>query len=252
MLPQRTAHRGCVDTTVPAVARPTRLAARVDNGYSPSISHHIQTDMPMNHARLHHLRHWIFDMDGTLTVASHDFPLMRRQLGMADGDLDILAYVARQSETDAQAMRQWLWDYEVDLAKNAEPATGAVGLVEHLHAQDKKLAILTRNDRKLAHITLDAIGLLPYFDDQVVYGRDEAEPKPSPHGITQILHHWQAANDDTIMVGDYLYDVSAGRNAGTHTMLINHVDNHWPELSDYYFVDCGAVLGLLQQEQVSE
>ena len=34
-------------------------------------------------------------MDGTLTVPSHDFPYMRRQLGMADGDLDILAFVAR-------------------------------------------------------------------------------------------------------------------------------------------------------------
>ena len=92
-------------------------------------------------------------MDGTLTVPSHDFPYMRRQLGMAEGDLDILAYVARHNEAEAAQMNQWLWDYEVDLAENAEPATGAADLVQHLHEQERKLAILTRNDKKLALIT---------------------------------------------------------------------------------------------------
>mgnify|MGYP002661734652 FL=1 len=114
----------------------------------------------MNVQRLNNLRHWIFDMDGTLTVPSHDFPYMRRQLGMAEGDLDILAYVARHNEAEAAQMNQWLWDYEVDLAENAEPATGAADLVQHLHEQERKLAILTRNDKKLALITLQAIGLL--------------------------------------------------------------------------------------------
>ena len=27
-------------------------------------------------------RHWIFDMDGTLTVSAHDFEHMRRELGL--------------------------------------------------------------------------------------------------------------------------------------------------------------------------
>ena len=28
-------------------------------------------------------RHWIFDLDGTLTVSAHDFEHMRRELGLA-------------------------------------------------------------------------------------------------------------------------------------------------------------------------
>ena len=201
----------------------------------------------MNAQRLNHLRHWIFDMDGTLTIASHDFPYMRRQLGMADGDLDILAFVARQSERDAAQMRQWLWDYEVDLAKNAAPAEGAIDLVQHLHEQERKLAILTRNDKKLALITLAAIGLLDYFDEPVILGRDEAAPKPDPAGIDHILNHWQADSRDAIMVGDYSYDLSAGRSAGTHTLLVHPQANHWPDLSDYYFEHCGGVLRSLVQ-----
>ena len=34
------------------------------------------------------IRHWVFDMDGTLTVAVHDFAEIRRALGAA---LDALA-----------------------------------------------------------------------------------------------------------------------------------------------------------------
>ena len=199
----------------------------------------------MNVQRLNHLRHWMFDMDGTLTVPSHDFPYMRRQLGMAEGDLDILAYVARHNEAEAAQMNQWLWDYEVDLAENAEPATGAADLVQHLHEQERKLAILTRNDKKLALITLQAIGLLHYFDESVILGRDEATPKPHPAGIDHILQHWQANSDDAIMVGDYEYDLSAGRSAGVHTLLVHPKSNHWPELSVYYFEHCGGVLSSL-------
>ena len=205
----------------------------------------------MNVQRLNRLRHWIFDMDGTLTVPSHDFPYMRRQLGMAEGDLDILAYVARHNEAEAAHMNQWLWDYEVDLAENAEPATGAADLVQHLHEQERKLAILTRNDKKLALITLQAIGLLDYFADDVIIGRDEAQPKPDPAGLQLILQHWQAASDDAIMVGDYVYDLQAGRNAGTHTLLLHPHNNLWPDLSDGYYRDCREIHQALQLHATS-
>ena len=31
-------------------------------------------------------RHWVFDMDGTLTVAVHDFPAIKRALGIPQDD----------------------------------------------------------------------------------------------------------------------------------------------------------------------
>lgn len=68
---------------------------------------------------------------------------------------------------------------------------------------------------------MQAIGLLHYFDESVILGRDEAAPKPHPAGIDHILQHWQANSDDAIMVGDYEYDLSAGRSAGVHTLLVH-------------------------------
>ena len=38
-------------------------------------------------------RHWVFDMDGTLTVAVHDFPAIKRALGIPQDD-DILHHLA--------------------------------------------------------------------------------------------------------------------------------------------------------------
>ena len=44
-------------------------------------------------APLAQLRHWVFDMDGTLTVAVHDFAAIRRALEIPPQD-DILAHLA--------------------------------------------------------------------------------------------------------------------------------------------------------------
>ena len=39
--------------------------------------------------RLHQRNHWIFDLDGTLTISAHDFVAIREKLGL-DADVPIL------------------------------------------------------------------------------------------------------------------------------------------------------------------
>ena len=61
----------------------------------------------------------------------------------------------------------------------------------------------------------------------------EAAPKPHPEGIEKLLAAWESGPDETVMVGDYLFDLQVGRAAGTATI---HVDSscafRWPELAD--------------------
>lgn len=195
---------------------------------------------------LNTIHHWIFDMDGTLTLAKHDFPYMRRQLGMPEGELDILAFLTTQPADKVEQANTWLNQYGRECAEQAQAANGAIALVEYLHQQGKKLAILTRNEQELARITLESIGLLPYFEPHVILGRDDAPAKPNPAGIHHILQHWQASTDNSIMVGDYVYDVQTGRNAGTHTLLIRQEGNDWADLTDHHFPDCTTLLQHLQ------
>ena len=82
-------------------------------------------------------------------------------------------------------------------------------------------AILTRNRRDIAIRTLDVIGAIQFFDPQLILGRDEAEPKPSPAGLNLILRRANRPATNAVMVGDYLYDMQAGRRAGTRTILVD-------------------------------
>ena len=172
-------------------------------------------------------RHWIFDMDGTLTLAAHDFAAFKSANGMPT-DRPILEVLAEYPEQKAQRIHARLSDWEEDIARRAVAAADARTLLTHLHTTGHVLGVLTRNSRRVATITLEAAQLSHFFAPQVVLGRDDAEPKPDPAGILRLLEHWGAAAEDAVMVGDYLFDLEAGRAAGVATVLIDRLgDRHW-------------------------
>jgi HAD superfamily hydrolase (TIGR01509 family) len=193
---------------------------------------------------LQQVRHWVFDMDGTLTLAVHDFPAIKRALDIPLQD-DILSHLAALPTAVSAAKHAWLLEHERELALASQPAPGAVELVRELAARGYRLGILTRNARELAHVTLEAIGLAECFAVDDVLGRDEAPPKPDPGGLLKLAQRWNVEPANMVMVGDYRFDLDCGRAAGTHTVLVNLPENPWPELTDWYAVDCFALRGML-------
>ncbi|WP_028696233.1 HAD family hydrolase [Pseudomonas cremoricolorata] len=196
--------------------------------------------------KLAQIRHWVFDMDGTLTVAVHDFAAIRVALDIPAQD-DILSHLAALPAEEAAAKHAWLLEHERDLALGSRPAPGAVALVRELAGRGCRLAILTRNARELAHVTLQAIGIADCFEHEHVLGRDDAEPKPSPEGLLKIAQAWSVAPSEMVMVGDYLNDLDCGRAAGARTVLVNLPDNPWPQLTDWHAADCRALQALLSE-----
>ena len=176
--------------------------------------------------------HWIFDLDGTLTVAIHDFARIRSLLGVPDGT-DILGHLDALPEAEALVARERLDTIEDELAGRTEPAEGALGLVRLLHRRGARLGVLTRNTCRNALRTLERIGLDPYIEDACVLGRGEALPKPDPDGILKLAGGWNVPASTLVMVGDYCFDLQTGRAAGAATI---HVDPtrtfRWPELAD--------------------
>ena len=196
---------------------------------------------PVAVAALSTIRHWVFDMDGTLTVAMHDFARIKRELAIPAQD-DILTHLAALSAAEASAKHAWLLAHERELAAASVPAMGAVALVRALQGAGCRLGILTRNVRSLAQVTLQAIGLGDVFAEEDIIGRDEAEPKPSPDGLQYFLRRWQVDPAQVVMVGDYRFDLECGRAAGTRTLLVNAPDNPWPDMACWHLADCAAVL----------
>jgi HAD superfamily hydrolase (TIGR01509 family) len=165
-------------------------------------------------------RHWIFDMDGTLTVAVHDFDAIRAELGL-EPRKPILEQLAELPESRARELFARLDALELELARQARAAEGASHLLESLADRGARLGIVTRNSHGNALETLRFAGLEGFFAPECVLGREAAAPKPDPQGIRHLLARWNAAPGSAVMVGDYRFDLIAGRAAGTATVYVD-------------------------------
>ena len=195
-------------------------------------------------------KYWIFALDGTLTVAVHDFNAIRNELGIPAGQ-PIIKTIESLPKNESLALKQKLQEIEENLARNARPANGVKNLLEALHRRNYHLGILTLNSRENAWVTLKALGLADYFTEDFVIGRWCVEPKPSPKGIHKLLNHWKVDANEAIIVGDYLYDLQVGRAAEIATI---HVDPKgeffWPELADIQANSIDEIADLLSENSL--
>ena len=157
-------------------------------------------DKPMMIASsLQHRRHWIFDLDGTLTVSAHDFEHMRRELGL-EPEAPILEALHAMPEAEAAPLWEKLNQLEFHYAGKAALMQGADRLLQILHDRDCRLAILTRNTMPVVEHTLRACAIDHFFPLEHILDRDSCVPKPSPDGINQLLRMWQAEPSDSVMI----------------------------------------------------
>ncbi len=184
-------------------------------------------------------------MDGTLTMPVHDFDAIRRQIDIPQGT-PILEAIGRMGAKAAKKARQRLHQIEMELAALATPQPGAKEVLEHLASRDCTLGILTRNDEEIAEVSLHASGLDRWFPSHHIVGRETCHPKPSPAGVHHLLDLWGASAEKTVMIGDYLYDIQAGKSAGVRTI---HFDSYgqflWPEFTDFRITSVWEIFSLL-------
>jgi HAD superfamily hydrolase (TIGR01509 family) len=183
-------------------------------------------------ASLREVDHWVFDLDGTLTRAVHDFEAIRATLGVPRG-APILEHIATLPADQAVTLTARLEEIERALCHETDAAEGAHELLAALHARGARLGVLTRNAHAFALITLEHVGLRHYFEPVDVIGREQARPKPHAEGFERIAARWGVAPARCAMVGDFRYDLEVGRAVGALTV---HVDPSggfaWPALTD--------------------
>jgi len=172
-------------------------------------------------------------MDGTLTHAIHDFDDIKRQLKLP-ADKPILESIALLPAAQAAQVNQQLDELEFEIAGRATAQPHSDELLDLLTNLGHSVGIVTRNGHAIALATLAACGLDRFFKPEFVISRDCCDPKPAPDGVNLLLNRWSANNSNAVMVGDYLFDLEAGKNAGVATVHLA-VDGEflWPEYSDY-------------------
>src|SRR5438128_2539107 len=102
---------------------------------------------------------------------------------------------------------------------------------------------LTRNSRSVAEAVLARCGLATF--DPVVT-RNDAPFKPQPEGLWRICKAWGVEPPEVLMLGDYVYDIQVGRNAGARTALLTR-GRDWPFAAEAdwaiaTFAECMTVL----------
>lgn len=172
-------------------------------------------------------------MDGTLTESLHDFPAISRALGLPPNE-PILEALDRLPADEAAKCNRQLTEIELDIARQATPQPGAYDLLKELKSQGKRVGILTRNTKDIAHETLAACGLAEFFESADILGRTCCAPKPKPDGILKLLAAWSASPSNAVMTGDHKFDLLTGRNAKVAAVYLDpQGDFVWRDYADY-------------------
>ena len=106
---------------------------------------------------------------------------------------------------------------EHSLIKTA-PYVGTRELVEKLHQEEFKIAIITNKAQNSADVIAEK-----FFGKSVdlVIGDDKKMPlKPNPAGIEKALEYFKISKDEAVYVGDSEVDLQTGNNGNLKTILV--------------------------------
>lgn len=180
---------------------------------------------------LKQIRALVFDLDGTLVSSALDFAQIRAELG-CPADVDVLSFLDGLSRPERLHAEEIIHRHEVADAEQSDWLPGAQLFVETCRELALPLAILTRNSEQCSRIKIARNQIpIPYL-----LTRENAKPKPDPAALQQIAREFSLPCEQVLMVGDYKYDLQAGRNANMPTCLI-HVEGapDYLHLADYRF-----------------
>lgn len=156
----------------------------------------------------------IFDLDGTLIDSRLDFDQMRREMGLSAG-APVLETLATLPTADQIRCRRILDEHEQAGVLRAKLLPGVADFFARLDQLQIPRAVQTRNCRAAALGMLERCGLTC----ERLLAREDAPAKPDPTGILSICGDWQLAPEQVAMVGDFHFDLDAGRAAGAWTVL---------------------------------
>ncbi len=174
----------------------------------------------------------LFDLDGTLVRTFIDFPALLGAVravaenhGAGDAtqsEIDVLQVVATGTAflnahkvgsgalfaRDAFAVIE---QREADGCAHPEAVDGATELLDTLRARGVRVAVITRNCRRVSEDLIARMGLRT---DLLIAREDTREFKPHPAPILQACADLGVAPERCAMTGDLWADIASGRAAG--------------------------------------
>jgi phosphoglycolate phosphatase len=177
----------------------------------------------------------IFDLDGTLVdslddltdATNHMLAFAGRRELTREGVRQLVGQGARRlveralvngSEDEIErGMDAFLTYNGAHLADRSHPYPGVRETLEALQGRGVPLTLISNKNVALCRGLLQVLGLDGYF--AAVLGADSLPfRKPSPEPLLKLLRDFDTSPASTLMVGDSINDVAAGRGAGVVTV----------------------------------
>ncbi len=157
----------------------------------------------------------IFDLDGTLTQPFLDFDQIRKEMGGIKGP--ILEAMEKMDSTRRNEVESILLHHEKVAAQNAQLNPGAKDILKKLRQQKRKIGLLTRNSKASVQEISQNHGL---EFDAIITREEDGPVKPDPHGFLRCCEYLEVSPNNTMMIGDYVFDLQCGNQAGATSVLI--------------------------------
>lgn len=161
----------------------------------------------------------VFDLDGTITRPFLNFGELRTEIGVLPGRLSVLDQI--ESLPESERARAWaiLEAHEARAAQNAEFNDGACELLERISRLGLLSAVVTRNSGESTRRVQEKLG---FTVDRVIHRGSGLPLKPDPASLLALAGEWGIQAESMLMVGDYVYDIQAGRDAGAITCFVSN------------------------------
>jgi len=189
----------------------------------------------------------LFDMDGVIVRQELDFLAIKREIfGSTEGFiLERMAGLEGAARGRAEAI---LDRYETEAAHAAVPVDGAVEFFDWLTERTIPRGIVTRNSQKSVRIVLRKLGITV----DAVVTREDAAPKPSPEPILVACRRLGIVPAEGLFVGDFEFDMLAGRRAGITTVLLKNAVQPHSENADHVIESFRDLQALLSRDTPQE
>jgi len=189
----------------------------------------------------------IFDLDGTITKPYFDFDAIREEMGLDRNSGPVLEAMEKMNPPERKKAEEILNYHEQKAVIESELNEGAKETLLALSAAGIKIGILTRNRRNNASEIAHKHGLK--FD--AVVGREDGPVKPDAFGILHLCGKFGVEPKETILVGDYLFDLLCAKAAGAVAVLLtnNSRADEFAEHADFCIENISSILDIIESKK---
>lgn len=186
----------------------------------------------------------IFDLDGTITEPFFDFDAIRKEMGLSSDAGPVWEAMEKMSIERRRETEAILDFYEEKAVTESTLNFDAKQTLEELRSRGVYIGILTRN----RHENALAVGKKHGLEFDGVVGREEGPVKPDCFGVLKLCEQFQVKPEETLMVGDYLFDLLCAKSAGSVSVLLkNHSRaDEFVEHADFIIENIGQILQIIE------